>query len=388
MEGGSWPVTVSGMSLPVMMGFMIQFRLLIIIVLLAGALGWPADRPVEAATLPRFQAQPLRVVTKALEPMVIKQNGHWVGFSIELWEALAEELQLDYEWVEGATVAEQLEAVQKGQADVAIAGISMTPDRERSIDFSHPYLNAGLQILTSTEPTESVMGLINALISPTLFQILGIGLLSLLVIAHIIWLIERGGINSIPRSYLPGIWESLWWALRLIASQEYVDNEKPLGVWRRLAAMLWIAIGVILIAQFTASVTASLTVQQLTGNISGPSDLPGKRIATVSGSTAAQYLEDQQLDYRGVSHIEEAYTLLEQGRIQAVVYDAPVLLYYANNKGRGKVHVAGPIFKEETYGIALPSNSDLREPINETLLILKQDGTYDRIYAKWFGGGE
>ena len=39
-----------------------------------------------------------------------------------------------------------------------------------------------------------------------------------------------------------------------------------------------------------------------------------------------------------------------------------------------------------TNGIALPAGSALRKPINEALLGLYQDGTYEAIYEKWFGG--
>ena len=148
--------------------------------------------------------------------------------------------------------------------------------------------------------------------------------------------------------------------------------------------MVWIALSIILIAQFTAAITASLTVQQLSGIINGPDDLPGKSVATVRGSTAAQYLDKQQIGYVPVEKIEDAYDLLATGDAQAVVYDAPVLLYYAANKGKGQVQMVGPIFEEETYGIALPTGSPLRKPINGILLKLKQDGTYQEIYDKWF----
>jgi polar amino acid transport system substrate-binding protein len=167
---------------------------------------------------------------------------------------------------------------------------------------------------------------------------------------------------------------------------EYGDKEKPNSTFKRLMAMAFVVFGIILIAQFTAAITASLTVKQLTGVIEGPADLPGKRIATVNGSTAASYLENAGVTFTGVDRIDDAYELLESDRLDAVVYDSPVLLYYAINQGKGKVQVVGPIFNRETYGIALPTNSALREPINNELLRLRQNGTYDQLYQKWFGG--
>ncbi len=52
---------------------------------------------------------------------------------------------------------------------------------------------------------------------------------------------------------------------------------------------MWL-FGVVLIAQFTATVTSSLTVQQIQASIQGLGDLPGKKIGTVPGSIAAEYL--------------------------------------------------------------------------------------------------
>jgi polar amino acid transport system substrate-binding protein len=213
---------------------------------------------------------------------------------------------------------------------------------------------------------------------------LGLGFLTLVAIAHIIWLVERRSNEDIPKAYLPGIWESLWWSLQIIAIFEYGD-EKPRSTFKRLFAMMLIVFGIILIAQFTASITASLTVKQLSGVIEGPADLPGKRIGAVTGSTAASYLERMTVSYTGVERIEDAYAMIENDRLDAVVYDSPVLLYYAINGGKGKVQVVGPIFERETYGIALPTGSDLREPINNELLRLRQNGIYDQIYQKWFG---
>jgi ABC-type amino acid transport substrate-binding protein len=97
-------------------------------------------------------------------------------------------------------------------------------------------------------------------------------------------------------------------------------------------------------------------------------------------------LRAQGVPFAEVAAIGEAYDMLARGSVQAVVYDAPVLRYYAAHAGKGQVQVVGPIFKPEKYGIALPPGSALRKPINEALLELMQDGAYAEIHDKWFGG--
>lgn len=364
-------------------------RLIIIVALALTALGLGGSAVSVGAAPPDQQPpQKLRVVTKPLAPFVMKDGDRWTGFSVELWDRLAQEINRPYEWVEVATVTDQINAVRNGQADAAIAGISMTREREAIIDFSHPYFNAGLQILTAAKGGGGVTSYFGTLrqfaTSPALLQILLFGIVFAIVMAHIIWLMERNGPNNFPKGYIPGVWEGAWWVLNIVANGEYGEKTTPVFIKRVMTIVFWL-MGVALIAQFTATVTSALTVQQLQGTISGPADLPGKSIATVQGSTAAQWLTSQSIDFTPVDKIDDAYALLAADKVQAVVYDAPVVLYYANNKGKGTVQTVGPIFRQETYGIALPTGSPLRKELNEVLLKLRQDGTYDELYNKWFG---
>jgi polar amino acid transport system substrate-binding protein len=62
------------------------------------------------------------------------------------------------------------------------------------------------------------------------------------------------------------------------------------------------------------------------------------------------------------------------------------LLYYSAHEGKGKVQSIGSIFRKEYYGIAFPDKSPLRKRVNEALLKLKENGVYDKLYIKWFGG--
>ena len=75
----------------------------------------------------------------------------------------------------------------------------------------------------------------------------------------------------------------------------------------------------------------------------------------------------------------------EAGELDAVVFDAPILSYYVNTEGAGKGTLVGPVFLRENYGFALQSGSELREPINRTLLRFAEDGTYRALLLKWFG---
>ncbi len=327
--------------------------------------------------------EPLRVATKPLAPFVILDGPEPAGLSVDLWAEIAQRLGYEYEWVTYETVGEILDAVESGAADVAIAGISMTRARETVVDFTHPFYDAGLQILVPSASSFSWREALNQFRSPGMRAFVVLGLLAGLVMSHFIYFTERRHNSDFQHGYLRGLWEALWWLLTIVANGEYPDKPTTSPARRLMTITFWL-VGLLLVAQFTATVTSALTVQQLSSDIDGPEDLPGRRVVTVDGSTAADYLTGQNIGFVAVTAIDEAYALLAAGQADAVVYDAPVLRHYSVTTGRGVAGVVGAVFKPEKYGIALPANSPLREPINEVLLEMYQDGTLTEIENRWF----
>src|ERR1700761_7973075 len=113
------------------------------------------------------------------------------------------------------------------------------------------------------------------------------------------------------------------------------------SLWKRLLVPAMWLIGVILIAQLTATVTSSQTVARLQSNIRGPDDLPGKTIGTVPGTTAADYLARRGLASVDVNSAADGIRMLARGEVQAIVYDAPTLQYWAAKRGDGVLAVVG-----------------------------------------------
>lgn len=329
------------------------------------------------------EERPLRIVTKVVEPFVIKEQDRLTGFSIDFWEEIALLTGLRYEFVEVRTVDEQLDAVMAGEADAAIAAISMTSEREEALDFTYPYYFAGLQIMTSGRLDSTLATLLAFLFSSRFLIGLGTLFLIMIIIGHITWLVERNTNPDFPSSYVKGIWEGLWWAAATVTTVGYGDKTVK-DKWGRLIGIFWMFAGLFLIANFTAFVTAETTASRLQTSISSVDDLPGKKVVTVSGTTSAQYLRDERISFRGVETIDEAYELLQNEEAEAIVYDAPVLQYYAATSGRSDLRVVGSIFNAEFYGIALPTDSPHKELINKALLEIIENGTLAELITKWY----
>ena len=78
---------------------------------------------------------------------------------------------------------------------------------------------------------------------------------------------------------------------------------------------------------------------------------------------------------------------LEAGGVDAVVADNGVVIHYvANNAGAKFKTVADKSFAPEQYGVAIKKgNADLVAKINQGLAGIQADGSYDKIYAQYFG---
>lgn len=358
-------------------GLLLQF-----VLALAPALTLSPDASAQTAR-PVAPHTTLRVTTRVLEPLVVQQGNSLSGFSIDVWNEVARRAGLNSEFVIVGSVKAMLDAVESGDAQAAVAAISMTPEREQRLDFSHMYLQSGLQIMT---PVHRVSWL-DSMGGASWADVLGvIALVALLIalVAHVIWLIERGRNPEFPKEYLRGVGEGLWWAVVTVVTVGYGDRT-PKRAWGRVVATIWMFAGIFLIAHLTATITSRLTVQGLQGQIHGLDDLPGKRVVTVEGTTASQYLSANGIVHLTVAQISDAFAQIETGRADALVYDAPVLNHHANTQGKGKVRMAGGVFKAEPYGIALQQDSPYRKAINQAILQIFGDGTHERLTRKWFG---
>lgn len=337
---------------------------------------------------PPLPATPLRVVTQRFEPFVIYENQQYRGFSIDLWDAIATELGITYDLVGVNSIAKLLDEVERGAADVAVAGIGITSQGEETLDFSFPYYETGLQVMVSSDGSEvgrlvSIVGAV--LSSPRLYYGIGVFVLILVVVAHLLWWSEHQHNSQFPSDYLHGVWEAFWWAAVTVTTVGYGDKV-PTRFFGRFFGLMWMFAGYFVFAYFTASIATTFTVQELQGSITGPEDLPGKRIGTITNSAAAEFLDQQNnLFFRDYPTRDDIFTALDGDDIDAIVYDAPVLQYFTSHEGQGQYQVVGEVFQKLNYGIALGQDSPYRESINAALLKLYETGRYDEIYQEWFG---
>ncbi|WP_380181290.1 glutamine ABC transporter substrate-binding protein GlnH [Kalamiella sp. sgz302252] len=211
----------------------------------------------------------------AFVPFEFKQGNQYVGFDVELWAAIAKQLNLDYT-LKPMDFSGIIPGLQTRNVDLALAGITITDQRKKAIDFSDSYYKSGLLVMVKA------------------------------------------------------------------------NNDQVKGI----------------------------------------KDLDGKVVAVKSGTGSVDYAKQhiKSKDLRQFPNIDNAYMELGTGRADAVLHDTPNILYFIHTAGKGQFKAVGDSIEAQDYGIAFPKGSDeLREKVNGALKTLRENGTYNTIYKKWFG---
>lgn len=86
----------------------------------------------------------------AFVPFEFKEGDKYVGFDIDMWEAIAKDLGTEFE-LRPMDFAGIIPALQTGQVDVALAGITITDERKAAIDFSDGYYDSGNLLMVATD---------------------------------------------------------------------------------------------------------------------------------------------------------------------------------------------------------------------------------------------
>jgi polar amino acid transport system substrate-binding protein len=214
-----------------------------------------------------------------------------------------------------------------------------------------------------------------------------VALIIILIPGHVLWLIDRGSEDSVcpDRKYFPGIFQALNWAATALVSQVMVLPRHWLA---RILGLLWMYAGVVFIALYTAQLTATLTTERIRGAINSVADLPGKRVATMAKSVPAQYLRKIGAQVQEFETTDEMFAALLDQRADAVFFNSAMLRYFATHGGTGRVRVVGPEVNRQELGFLFQLGSPLRKKVGGVLIAMREDGTYRRIYEKWFGADE
>ncbi|VDM74436.1 unnamed protein product [Strongylus vulgaris] len=234
-------------------------------------------------------------------------------------------------------------ALVSGSADIALAPLSVTAERENDVDFTVPYYDlVGTTILMKKPNVEySLFKFMKVLEWPVWLCIVAAYLLT----STTLWIFDRFSPYSYTNNkkrYISDVEkrafsfkECLWFCMTSLTPQG--GGEAPKNISGRLAAATWWLFGFIIIASYTANLAAFLTVSRLEQPISSLDDLAKQykiEYAPIKGGASETY-------FRRMAEIEERFyniwkemslneTMSPRERARLAVWDYPVSDKFTN----------------------------------------------------------
>ena len=326
----------------------------------------------------------IKVAITHMPPFVIEQDNKFVGFDIDLIQLIADDNDWKLHYVLKKNIDEILDTVKTQQNTIGMGGITITAARLNSVAFSQPYFNSGLKLLINRQSIKSDIKLWDKLkkILPVLMNTLFVLILVLTLFSHIIWGIERlnGDEVNFSAEYFRGIGQAYWWSIVTATTVGYGDITPKRTVGRIIAAMVMI-VGVIWFGYFTGSISSIMVL--LDKSQINVSSMHNQQIGTKVDSTAEAYLKTRPtVEIKKYTNIYSACNDVSNNKLYGVFFDAPTLLRYTSSDS--KVTLVGEMINPQQYGICTAWDSSLSKAINISILKIKSDGRYDKLYNKWF----
>jgi polar amino acid transport system substrate-binding protein len=317
-------------------------------------------------------------------PVYIKTaDNRWAGLGVEIWQAVAQDMGLTFEFREFRNFESLLSALEQKQIDV-IPAVSVSDRFESTMDFSQSYLKSGLSIAV---PAEGVnyrwINVIKSIFSPHILKAIALLFLMSLIVGIIVWSFEkRQNSEMFGDGTVKGIGHGIWWAMVTMTTVGYGDKA-PKTMGGRIAAIIWMIFSIVFIAAFTATITAQLTLTELRGKVHGFNDLYHARVGCIAGSEAFAFLAKKGIAVIPLESLKEGFGAVESRKIDAFVQDEKILQYNIKTEFPGQVQVVGGTFDEYFVSIALQQNSGIRKSINQALLKFMNSDTWTELLNRY-----
>ena len=331
-------------------------------------------------------AKELRIGVSGTTPFVMEQDGVLSGISVETWKDVAKRINQPYKFIVQPNTNANVKAVADGIVDLAIGPISITPDRlaNPKIDFTQPYFHGSEGLLIPKKPP----GLITRLrpfIGWAAISSVGILMTLLFIFGNLIWLAERrNNAAQFPRQYLHGVGNGMWLGLVTLTTVGYGDRA-PLSKSGRAIAGVWMVMSLVAVSSITAGLASAFTLslaELAPSAIQNKGDLRGKKIAVVQGTTSQRWGKQYQIDAFLAKDLKDAIELLEQGKVEGIIFDEAPLRYFLKNSKESKLKLANFSLAAQTYGFVIPMGSPLRNQLNIELLDMERNGDTERIKTR------
>ncbi|XP_074647891.1 glutamate receptor ionotropic, delta-1-like [Tubulanus polymorphus] len=362
------------------------------------------------------------------EPFVFydpRANPRYTGFLPDMMNELARRMNVSYEIYncpDGKYGAKDSNGTWNGMigelvrkdADIALATLGISAEREKVVDFTKPYMEYSADILLKRPEAkdENEMTMITAFLRPFETNVWITIFGCILAVGVLLHLLNRFGPYGSYRSQLPGnepidfnLVNSVWFAFATFWATG-VDS-CPRSPSSRILSAVWWFFTLIVISTYTANLAAYLTVTGLEAPIASVDDLAKQTeigYGTVEDSNLFSFFKESKIgiyetmykfmngtdeyvvsDYReGIRRVKESNI---NGKDYAFMWDQGILEYVKAQDPDCKLMTVKKPFNERMYGIALQVNAQFRDAMSIHILKMQEEGFIENLRKKWWKDG-
>ena len=212
-----------------------------------------------------------------------------------------------------------LHGLERKDYDAAIGAITITPARLARVDFSYPTHRSGAAVAVrqNTGPMAALASYGSVL--SELALLIALTFVLLIVTGVAMWIAERPMRSHNHELVVDSLRDGVYWAVVTMTTVGYGDKT-PKTTAGRLIAVLWMLASVALVSILSTSIVSRMTAERVVGGLRvTEADLAGKRLAAVTHSSGAEYLDERHLRYAPFDELAAALTALSRGDVDAVV---------------------------------------------------------------------
>ncbi|NXS88937.1 GRIK4 protein, partial [Erpornis zantholeuca] len=351
----------------------------------------------------------------------LEGNDRYEGFCVDMLKELAEILRFNYkihlvgDGVYGVPEANGTWTGMVGEliarkADLAVAGLTITAEREKVIDFSKPFMTLGISILYRVHMGRRP-GYFSFLdpFSPGVWLFM---LLAYLAVSCVLFLVARltpyewysphpcsqGRCNLLVNQYSLG--NSLWFPVGGFMQQG--STIAPQALSTRCVSGVWWAFTLIIISSYTANLAAFLTVQRMDVPIESVDDLADQttiEYGTIHGGSSMTFFQNSRYqtyqrmwNYMYSKQPSVFVKSTEEGIARVLNSNYAFLLEstmneYYRQRNCNLTQVGG-LLDTKGYGIGMPVGSVFRDEFDLAILQLQENNRLEILKRKWWEGGK
>ncbi|XP_077397172.1 glutamate receptor ionotropic, kainate 4 isoform X1 [Festucalex cinctus] len=351
----------------------------------------------------------------------LEGNERYEGFCVDMLKELAAILKFKYRirlvgdglyGVPGAngTWSGMVGELISRKADLAVAGLTITAEREKVIDFSKPFMTLGISIMYRVHLGRRP-GYFSFLdpFSPGVWLFM---LLAYLAVSCVLFLVARltpyewynphpclkGRCNLLINQYSLG--NSLWFPVGGFMQQG--STIAPRALSTRCVSGVWWAFTLIIISSYTANLAAFLTVQRMEVPIESVDDLADQtaiEYGTMHGGSTMTFFQNSRYQtYQRMwnfMHSKQPSVFVkstEEGIARVLNSNYAYLLEstmneYYRQRNCNLTQIGG-LLDTKGYGIGMPLGSVYRDEFDLAILKLQEDNRLEILKRKWWDGGK